>query len=224
MAIIHRVEQGSLWWHRVRLGIPTASQFHRIITPKQAELSKQARPYLYRLVAERLLGEAFEDNLERVEWIERGSISEPTARRALQKFLGVEILPGAFITDDRGRWGCSPDGLLNGKRECCEIKCPKPETQVARLLHLSDPAAYPFDEKYMPQVMGQLFISELDRAHFWSWHERMPSFYLPTPRNDEYIDKLELALVMFTEELDEATNHARRMGGFLPPSAVQTAR
>src|SRR5262245_39055072 len=109
MSIIHRVEQGSVEWHRARLGIPTASQFHRIITPTTGALSKQARPYLYRLVAERMLSEAFEDDLERVDWINAGKMNEPRAARAFMDLTKCTLDRVGFITDDHHRWGCSPD-------------------------------------------------------------------------------------------------------------------
>jgi YqaJ-like viral recombinase domain len=209
MAIVHRVEQGSVEWHRVRLGIPTASQFHRIITPATAVLSKQARPYLYRLVAERMLSEAFEDNLERVEWIEDGKLREPRAMQTFMQKLRVGLDRVGFITDDRHRFGCSPDALIVGRPEAVEIKCPQPWTQMGRLLD-------GMDEKYRPQVQGQLFVGELDRAHFYSWHEQMPPFYVMTTRDDEYIAKLEAALLQFVAALDEATNQARKMGRYVP--------
>jgi hypothetical protein len=214
MSIIHRVEQGSAEWHRVRLGIPTASQFHRIITPKTAELSKQARPYMYRLVAERMLNEAFEDNLERVEWIERGLLSEPRAAQTFMQRFKVGLDRIGFVTDDKVRWGCSPDALIIGKNECVEIKVPQPWTQIAKLLYEVDPEEYPLDEKYTPQVQGQLLVGEFERAHFYSWHAQMPSFYLDTVRREDYIAKLEAALVGFTAELDKATNHARKLGDY----------
>ena len=49
------VQQGSAQWYELRVGRPTSSNFHKIVTGK-GEPSKQAIKYLYRLVAERLLG------------------------------------------------------------------------------------------------------------------------------------------------------------------------
>jgi hypothetical protein len=211
MPIIHRVEQGTVDWHRVRLGIPTASQFHRIITPKEGKFSKQARPYMYRLVAERMLSQAFEDDLERVEWIEKGAINEPRAARAFMDRFKITLDRVGFITDNHARWGCSPDALTiaHSKAAIVEIKCPQPWTQMGRLLD-------GMDEKYRPQVQGQLYIAELDRAHFFSWHEQMPAFHVLTERDEEYIARLADALLQFNAELIKQTNHARKMGVYLP--------
>ena len=58
--IIHNVEQGSAEWIKLLLSIPTASNFHKIVTPAKGEYSKQARGYAFRLVAQTLLNESFD--------------------------------------------------------------------------------------------------------------------------------------------------------------------
>ncbi|MDE2233869.1 MAG: exonuclease, partial [Patescibacteria group bacterium] len=50
------VLQGSEEWHKARTGIPTASHFSKIITPKTLKLSAESDHYENRLVAERLTG------------------------------------------------------------------------------------------------------------------------------------------------------------------------
>ena len=51
------VEQGSPEWWQARLGMPTASAFHRVMTDTTRKFSKASEGYLYELVAEHLLGE-----------------------------------------------------------------------------------------------------------------------------------------------------------------------
>jgi hypothetical protein len=50
MAIIHTCDQGSAEWFARRLGIPTASEFDRIITAAKGDLSKSASKYAQALV------------------------------------------------------------------------------------------------------------------------------------------------------------------------------
>jgi hypothetical protein len=50
----HDVTQYSEEYDRLRLGIPTSSNFHKIITP-QGRPSKQWREYACVLIAERIL-------------------------------------------------------------------------------------------------------------------------------------------------------------------------
>src|SRR5512142_2020977 len=72
---IHDVAQRSPEWHALRLGKPTASEFHKIITPKTGKLSSQARKFACRLIAERLLSEPL-DLLDGIAAIEHGRAME----------------------------------------------------------------------------------------------------------------------------------------------------
>jgi hypothetical protein len=54
MPIFHDVAQYSEAYDRLKLGIPTSSNFHKIITP-QGKPSKQWREYACLLIAERIL-------------------------------------------------------------------------------------------------------------------------------------------------------------------------
>ena len=71
--IILEVEQGSTAWIQARLGIPTASQASRIVTPT-GRLSKSRDGYLAQLLAEWALGETVTD-FAGTEWMERGKVS-----------------------------------------------------------------------------------------------------------------------------------------------------
>ena len=55
--IVHAAEQGSVGWLEARLGIPTASQFSRIVTAT-GRLSKQRDSYLAELASRMVLGRA----------------------------------------------------------------------------------------------------------------------------------------------------------------------
>jgi hypothetical protein len=216
MSKIHRVDQGSAEWHALRIGVPTSSMFHKIITPT-GKPSAQARGYMYRLIAERLLNEQMEDGADRMEWVERGKIEQPNAAAQLQFTHNLELEPVGFVTDDRGRLGCSPDMLAKGGRESVEIKCPMPWTQISYLLD-------GLGNDYRPQVQGQLFIGEFERGHFYSWHPRMPPFYLRTVRDDRYIQLMEPMLHSFLDELDFETERARKMGSYAVYAQLTTAK
>jgi hypothetical protein len=97
--------------------------------------------------------------------------------------------------------------LVKGDRESVEIKCPMPHTQIGYLLD-------GLGDDYRPQVQGQLLIGEFERGHFYSWHPRMPPFYLRTVRDDRYIRLMEPLLHNFLEELDRETERARKMGSY----------
>jgi hypothetical protein len=203
---IHRVDQGTPEWYALRIGIPTASMFHKIITPG-GKPSAQARGYMYRLIAERLLNEQMESGLDRIEHIERGKMDEPNARAQLSFTHNLELEPVGFVTDDAGRMGCSPDRLVAGSPEAVEIKCPAPWTQIGYLLD------GPGDD-YRPQVQGQMLVGEFEKVHFYSWHRQMPPKYLITNRDEKYIAVLFGLLDRFLDELDAETARARKMGSY----------
>ena len=70
-------EQGSTQWLNARLGIPTASQFDRILSPKTLKPSASAEGYRHELLAEWLLGEPIDT--VNTEWMQRGIELEPRA-------------------------------------------------------------------------------------------------------------------------------------------------
>lgn len=207
------VEQGSLAWYRARLGIPSASNFDKIITPG-GKPSAQARKYKYRLIAERLLRESQDDEIGHVRWVAAGKENEPYAAAHFQEVEGVELRRCGFITTDDGRFGCSPDRLI-GKSEGMEIKCPAPFTQIGYLLDGPD-------DTYTAQVQGQLIVTGFDAMHFFAWHGRMPSFHRVTLPDKTYQATLRDLLERFADELERDTERARKLGAYAVATEIVT--
>lgn len=211
----HHCEQYSDEWASLRIGIPTASSFDRIITPTGIPTTgKERLAYKYRLVAERLLHQCMDDHFENY-WMRRGSEMEAQALEAfkerVKKFYGMRKV--GFFTALDGKVGASPDGMLLLKEESgleshgIEIKCPAPFTQVQYLLKGPE-------DKYKAQLQGQMFVCKWQQMHFWSFHPSMPSHYEVFHRNDAYIAKMEKELLAFCAEVDEAEDHCRGLGSF----------
>ena len=113
-------EQLSEEWYAARVGIPTASNFDKIVTSK-GESSKQATKYMYQLAGERITGKK-EDSYTNAA-MERGIVLESEARSLVFASNGLLMLTkwGFCLKNDRTA-GASPDGLVqNGG---IEIKCP----------------------------------------------------------------------------------------------------
>lgn len=204
---LHRVAQGSLDWYKVRLGIPTASKFDKIVTP-QGKISAQADKYLYRLVAERLLRETMDDQLGAVQWMERGLELEPDAANQFAFVNNVELEDGGFVTSDDGKLGCSPDRLVKGSRQSVEIKCPAPWTQIQYLLEGQG-------EAYRAQVQGQLLIGEFECVHFYSYHPKMPPVHVQNYPDHLFLASLRSALGRFLDVLEQKTERARVLGAYV---------
>lgn len=213
--IIHDVEQGTPAWLKLRLGIPTASEFHRIVTPAKGELSKGAAKYRDWLIAERLMGEPL-DSLDHLQWIERGKLLEPQAVAQYEFTEGVETRAVGFVTTDDGRIGASPDRLVIGRAGGVEIKCPAPQTHVGYWLD-------GVGADYRPQVQGQLWVAELEFVDLYVFHPSMPPVLIRTERDETYIAKLSDAVLRFCDDLDAAMERVRS-GGFVATRArVRTA-
>ena len=105
---------------QARLGIPTASEFKRILTPN-GKLSASRDGYLSELLAEWALGEPSSDFMG-TDWTERAQILEPQARAAYGLLRDADVTEcGLCFLDDSKMVGASPDGLV-GDAGLLELK------------------------------------------------------------------------------------------------------
>lgn len=213
----HHCDQYSEEWALLRLGKPTASGFQHIVTATGIPTRGATRDkYKYRLITERLLGQAMDDNYES-KWMRRGSELEDEALKAFVAYPKKAMtITGAekcgFFTSLNGRVGASPDGIITTihgvlKTDLIEIKCPAPYTHVGYLID-------GLGTDYKAQVQGQLWITGAKRVHFWSWHPSMPPFYTVTARDEDYIGKLSAEVISFCDKLDDGEAHCRGLGSY----------
>jgi hypothetical protein len=73
------LKQGTHEWLQARVGIPTASRFDDLITPKTRKPSSSATRYRNEILAEWILGHPIEWGTS--QWMERGTELESEARR-----------------------------------------------------------------------------------------------------------------------------------------------
>ncbi len=186
-------------WERARLGIPTASNFDRILSPKKLAPSSQQQAYLYQLVAERLIGLPVVD--ASTPWMERGTELEASARAYYELTTGTEVKPCGLAVLDNGKVGASPDGLISNVG-ALELKCPAVQTHIGYLLDGPGDA-------YRLQMQGQMWVSGLDWrfVDFLSFCPGLPPVLIRVKRDDEAQDALSETLPNFWARRDEA--HAR---------------
>jgi YqaJ-like recombinase protein len=208
--------QGSDEWIAARLGIPTASEFHRIITPAKGGLSKQCRKYAAGLVAEILLGKPLEKQPGNLWAMERGKLLEPLAIQQYGFANDVELRAVGLVTTDDGRVGASPDGLIVGTRGGLEVKCTLDEN------HMSIFADGPGDD-YKQQVQGNLAVGELEWWDLYAYHPELPPVTIRTYRDEPYIAKMNNALSDFLEIRDAMLAKARASGFFEPQTMKEAA-
>jgi YqaJ-like viral recombinase domain len=187
MPIFHDVAQYSEAYDRLKLGIPTSSNFHKIITP-QGKLSKQWREYACVLIAERLL-------LQKIEFynspaMERGLIVEAEAADWYEFDQDVITQRVGFITDDAHTMGCSPDRLI-GEDGLLEIKAPLPHTQVEYWI------SGRVHERFWPQLQGQLYITQRSWVDIVCWHDVLPKLVMRVEPDEKFIKALDQELQIF---------------------------
>jgi hypothetical protein len=209
--IIHDCEQKSEEWYRLKLGKPSPSQFHNIITPRGVPTTgDRRRKYMYRLIAEKLLQQSMDDRFENY-WTKRGKDLEEEAAEAFQSYIRTKntFRKVGLITTNDGKVAASPDRIVRdgGAREGLEIKCPSPWVQVEYLLQGPE-------DNYKPQVQGYLMVCDLKAWHFWSFHPQMPPVHVMTLRDDEYIERLAKELWYFINEMEAEYDRAKRLGPY----------
>lgn len=195
--IWHDVEQGSSDWFDLRKGIPTASRFDMILTPKTEKPSSSQKKLICELIGEimsQIPPEGVENFTNRaVRW---GLQCEQEARRYYTLERGLELKNGGFCQADDRRFGASPDSLI-GEDGVLEIKCPQSDTQAEYLLDGELPSAY------RCQVHGHLIVTGRKWCDFLSYSPGLPALLLRV-EPDAFTAKLKEALEAFYGDFQKA--------------------
>jgi hypothetical protein len=186
------VVQGGPEWHAARAGIPTASNFDKLLTPAKLEPSKSAAPYRNHLIAEWLLGQAVLDDVKS-GFMVRGHDLEQDARDWYEMARGVELTPGGFCLRDDGSAGCSPDNLV-GDDGMAEFKTPSAANHVGYMLD-------GFGNDHRLQVQGGLWVTGRQWQDIVSYSPRLPKVLLRVVRDEKVIDAIANAVQAFTVHL-----------------------
>lgn len=155
-------------WHYSRVGKITASRFKDVIavSKRDGRPLKARADYMAELVTERLTGEpiALPESFA-MQW---GNDNESFARGAYEVMTGSLVIETEFIQHpERPYTGASPDGLI-GDEGLIEIKCPV--NSVRHLTCFID--GFPLE--HMPQIQGQLWVTDRLWCDFVSFDPRMP--------------------------------------------------
>lgn len=170
------VQQGSEAWHKLRLGVLTASEMKLVISPPpkvETRVKKNGEPYkqrewepvaedeackshLYELLAQRVTGYV-EPTFQSYD-MERGNFDEEHAREKYSETF-EKVTECGFITNDRWGFtlGCSPDGLV-GDDGGIEAKSRIQKWQMKTLIECVAKKEVPPD--FLMQVQSELLISE----------------------------------------------------------------
>lgn len=202
----HAMQQGSLEWHRVRMGCATASEFATIIAKGRGEngASKGRATYMYKLAGEILTGqptEAFSN-----DHMLRGQMMEDEARDyyAMQRDVEPQRIGFLRASLGGGYVGASPDSLV-GDDGLLEVKTRLPHLQIPVLLAGELPG------EHLAQVQGQLWLSGRAWCDYVSYWPKLKPLIVRVERDEQYIATLAASVEMFLAELSELVRTVREL-------------
>jgi hypothetical protein len=194
------VEQGTDEWLAMRLGLLTASEMDRILTPtlKVASNDKE-RTHLYEILAQRITGYVEPQYVS--DKMLRGHADEITAREIYSDKI-APVTEVGFVTNDRWGFtlGCSPDGLV-GDEGMIEIKSRDQKYQARTLVELEVP------QEYMIQIQTSLLITARKWCDFLSFSGGMPMPVMRVLPDPAYFEAIIGAATGFEERI--AIAHAK---------------
>lgn len=204
---IHNVQQRSEEWLLLRLGIPTASEFDRLVSPTwKVRSGDGVETYLATKLAEKWLGHPLQTFHGGA--MEQGAILEDEAVPWYEFANDVKVDRVGFITDEGQRYGCSPDGMVDGIG--LEVKCPQTNTHIGYLL------AGELPTEYRAQVQGSMYVTGLSEWRFLSYCRGLPPLVLTIKRDEEAIKAIAESLYNFCKRFDAGWTRLIAMNGGEP--------
>lgn len=208
---IHRdIEQGSVEWHNLRAGVITASEMDRLVSPLGI-VRKGAGPdtYLDEKLEETWYGGPSAEAFGSFD-MEQGKLVEEIARPFFTLHTGYQVEQVGFISSDDKRTGCSPDGLLIGRNEGLEIKCPRGKTQIGYLRSGKVPS------DYVVQVQASLWVTGYEAWWFMSYRRGLPPLVLRVEPDEAIQKAISQAVAGFTAAFDAELARLTELNGGPP--------
>lgn len=192
-------EQYSPEWYACRMGIPTASEFHKLFMSgrKKGEESKTRRRYMLDLIGERMTGQPRE-TFSSVH-MQRGKEMEAEACKLFSFLDDTDLATVGFMRNEQA--GCSPDRLV-GENGLLQIKTMLPPLLLD--LHLTvDPKEY---DEHDHQLYGELWISEREWTELFVYWPGVKPYRKRVYRDEAKITSIALGVEMFLNEMHELMN------------------
>jgi len=194
------VQQNSPEWFFARLGIPTASNFDKIVDTK-GQPSKQKTKYMNKLAGEKVSGLQEETYTNGI--MQRGIEMEDEARKLYELQADKEVKQvGLCVSEGNIIYGASPDGLI-GSDGLLEIKCPLIATHVSYLLENKLPT------DYYQQTQGQLLVTGRKWVDFMSYYPGIKPFIVRVKPDKAFQEALKRELTIFCAELAQVVERIK---------------
>lgn len=183
---VSNIEQGDEAWHRLRLGVITASEVHNVISKPRSgkKWTDMKMSYFLTLLAEVCTGVAPEVNARALAW---GKQYEDDARTLFEFTTDVKVTGSPILfRDEDMRTACSPDGLCSDGRGL-ELKCPFTSRDFMKF-RLGGFEA--IKSAYMAQVQFSMWVTGRDAWYFANYDPRMKRegiHHVVVERDDKYL-------------------------------------
>ncbi|CAI1593074.1 putative phage-type endonuclease [Serratia marcescens] len=200
---INLIEQGSSEWHRLRLGVITASEASKVISKPRSgtKWPDMKQTYFYTLLGEICTSESPEVNAKALAW---GKQHEESARRLFEFTANVSVIEAPILyRDEAMRTACSPDGLCSDGRGL-ELKCPFTSAVFMKFL-LGGLEA--IKSEYMAQVQYSMWVTGKDGWYFGNYDPRMKRegiHHIIIERDEKYMSDFNEMVPEFIEKMDES--------------------
>lgn len=201
--VIHRIDQRTEEWHRLRLGRVTSSRADVLFASgrKRGSESVGRRRYRVQLALERITGRP-QESAYQSDAMQQGTDREAEALAAYEAETGYLMDRVGFISHDELMTGCSPDGVLLDKAAnvagVVEVKCPLPHTHLEYLRSA--------EHDYLPQIHHHLWVTG---AGWCDWASYCPDYpdelrlvIRRHARDDGLLAAHELAVRTFLDEVE----------------------
>lgn len=197
--------QGSLDWHRARLGHWTGSAIGKLMVSgrkKDDVFGDTAKSYIFKILAERSLSEkVVEDDEMFALYVEQTGIfnkavqwghdNEEEARRLYAELNKVEVTEVSSVEhEDIFLFAASPDGCVKSTDKVIEIKCPNPDTAVRYRYLIKDAESLKkVNSDYYWQVMAEMDCTGATACDFIVYCPFLaePMYIVTIPRDAEAI-------------------------------------
>ena len=221
------IEQGSIEWHRQRIGMFTSSHLGDLMTTsktKGQEFGDTAMAYIYKVAAERTIrkefleGSGFEMYLDRVNQTSKpirwGNDFEDSAREEFSNLIGLTVNKAEFVKVN-DYFGDSSDGWFENKEEeiiPIEIKCPAPATykryqQMKNGIDLLDCSKE--TKNYYYQCQGHMIAYGSDYCYFVAYDPMQVN-----PIHTVMVERDNALIELIEERLLKANELVNKINGF----------
>lgn len=191
--------QGSPEWRSLKCGIPSASNFKRVMAGGDGKVRSD---YMRRLAGEIITGLPAEEH--RNTYMDRGNAMEPELRDLYAMIADVEPVQVGFVkrTMPWGTVGASPDSMV-GDDGCVEFKSEAPHLLIETMRDGRIPT------EHLPQCQGTMLVTGRQWCDLVCGYSGMPIFRRRIKRDSSYIARLEVALEVFATDLQNMVKWIR---------------